>query len=385
MTASSAVRRQSSRQRSSRQRLGARHIAVEMTEGGHRLSATQQTGGPLEFHEQSQFKTVPSGFTWKPDGTLATGIRSPILPSAEHLELSRRASPIRLSILMPAYNEQDTILRAIEEILATSYPCEMELIVVDDGSTDGTSALLDQIDHPNVIVHRHIRNRGKGAALLSAALLATGTHILPFDADLEYSPDDIPRIVEPVIRGRCDVVYGVRLFGYNTVYRSYKYAAGNRLLTRFANVLYDSCLSDMHTCLKLIPLATLRSFNLGQAGFGLDTEITASLLRRSVRPFEVPVSYYSRSRAQGKKITWRDAFVCVWILLRLRLCGRSRIDAAHGQPESALLRPRRPTATPASQEDNAQLGVVPEWGAGPGWSCVRMGVRDDSQPTAVTS
>jgi dolichol-phosphate hexosyltransferase len=350
------------------------------------LSADQHTDGPPRFHQREQLETTSSGFAWNPDGTLPTDLRSPIPCIVERSKISRQASPIRLSILMPAFNEQNTILRAIEEILATNYPCEMELIVVDDGSTDATSALLDQIDHPYVTVHRHVRNRGKGAALLSAVSLATGTHVLPFDADLEYSPEDIPRIVEPVIRGRCDVVYGVRLFGYNTVYRSYKYAIGNRLLTRTANVLYGSCLSDLHTCLKLIPLAMLRSLNLGEAGFGLDTEITACLLRRSVRPFEVPVSYYSRSRAQGKKITWRDALVCVWILLRLRLCRRSRIDAAHGQPESGLLRPPRPKVIAASQEDNEQADVVPEWAAGPGWASVRTsGVRDDGQPTAVGS
>src|ERR1700683_4959713 len=116
---------------------------------------------------------------------------------------------------MPAYNEEQTVARAIEEVLQTKYPCDIELIVVDDGSTDRTPELLAQLDDPRVTVHRHTTNLGKGAALRSAAALATGTHILPFDADLEYSPEDVPRMLEPVINGRCDVVFGARLFGFS--------------------------------------------------------------------------------------------------------------------------------------------------------------------------
>ena len=238
---------------------------------------------------------------------------------------SAPAQPIKLSILMPAYNEQHTIIQAIAEVLDSDYPCDMELIVVDDGSTDRTSALLSCVEDPRLLIRRLSANRGKGAALLAAASFATGTHVLPFDADLEYSADDIPKMVEPVLKGRCDVVYGARLFGCNTVYRSYRYAAGNRLLTRMANVLFNASLSDLHTCMKLIPLAMLRSLKLAERGFGLDSEITAVLLRQGVRPFEVPVSYYSRSHSEGKKITWRNAVECMWVLLRVRLRGRSRL------------------------------------------------------------
>jgi dolichol-phosphate hexosyltransferase len=226
---------------------------------------------------------------------------------------------IKLSILMSAYNEERTILKAINEILQVSYPCEIELIVVDDGSTDNTSSLLSEIRDARVTVHRHLRNQGKGAGILSAASLATGTHMLPFDADLEYAPEDIVKLLDPVIKGRYDVVFGVRLFGCNTVYQSYRYAVGNKLLTRITNVLYDSYLNDLHTCLKLMPLAMLKSMSLSETGFGLDTQVTALLLRRGIRPFEVPVSYYSRSHKQGKKITWRDAVKCVWILLKTRI------------------------------------------------------------------
>jgi cellulose synthase/poly-beta-1,6-N-acetylglucosamine synthase-like glycosyltransferase len=244
------------------------------------------------------------------------------------------ARPLKLSILMPAYNEQRTIVQAISEVLHRDYPCDMELIVVDDGSTDRTEALLSRVEDPRLVIHRFPANQGKGAALLAAASFATGTHILPFDADLEYSADDIPKMVEPILKGRCDVVYGVRLFGCNTVYRSYRYAVGNRLLTRTANILFNACLSDLHTCLKLMPLAMLRNLKLMETGFGLDSELTAVLLRRGVRPFEVPVSYYSRSHAEGKKITWRDAVECMWILLRVRFRGRSRLSHSSSHPES---------------------------------------------------
>jgi glycosyltransferase involved in cell wall biosynthesis len=226
---------------------------------------------------------------------------------------------VRLSIVMPAYNEAATIAQAVTRVLSADYPCAVELIVVDDGSTDGTGEILASIADARLSVLRHPRNFGKGAALLTGAEAALGTHILPFDADLEYAPADIAALLEPVIAGRCEVVYGTRLFGMNTVYTSYRYAMGNRMLTLAANVMFDAYLSDMHTCLKLIPLALFRHLDLTESGFGLDTELTARLLRSGVRPFEVPVSYHSRSREHGKKITWRDGVGCLAVLTRVRL------------------------------------------------------------------
>jgi dolichol-phosphate hexosyltransferase len=232
---------------------------------------------------------------------------------------------------MPAYNEERTIVEAVTSILSVDYPCDIELIVVDDGSTDATTKLLRRIKDERVVVIRHPENRGKGAALRSALSIATGTHVVPFDADLEYLPEDILNMLQPVLKGRCHVVYGVRLFGCNTVYQSYRYAVGNRLLTRAANVLYDASLSDLHTCLKLMPLPLIRAFKLTQNGFGMDTEVTALLLRCGIRPFEVPVSYYSRSREQGKKITWRDAVACLRILLHVRIRGYPRAGPLLGR------------------------------------------------------
>jgi glycosyltransferase involved in cell wall biosynthesis len=268
-------------------------------------------------------------------------------PPAQHGN-SFHAKPLKLSILMAAYNEESTITRAIDEVLKADCPCEIELIVIDDGSTDATPKLLSSVDDPRVTVHHHPANQGKGAALLAAASFATGTHILPFDADLEYAAEDISRVLEPILKGRCEVVYGVRLFGYNTVYQTYLYAAGNRLLTRMANILFNAHLTDLHTCLKLIPLVMLRSMDLREKGFGLDSEITARLLRRGIRPFEVPVTYYGRSHADGKKIMWRDAVASAWILLRVRLRFRSCQEPANDRREEGD-RARVGNADPTSQ------------------------------------
>jgi hypothetical protein len=270
----------------------------------------------------------------------------------------QRVPPLKLSVIMAVYNEQDTIEEAVSELLEVEYPCDIELIVIDDGSTDDTPALLAEIDDSRVLVFRHVANQGKGAAILTAANLVTGTHILPFDADLEYVPEDILKLLEPVLRGRCSVVYGVRLFGYNTVYRSYLYALGNRTLTRITNIMFGACLSDLHTCLKLIPVGMFRSLRLRETGFGLDTEVSASLLRHGVRPFEVPVSYFSRSHEEGKKITWRDAFACLWILLRIRTLPRSRFLRAYDTTEGGRDNVAGPEPDASTRSQTLTMTVV---------------------------
>lgn len=250
--------------------------------------------------------------------------------------------PLKVSILMCAYNEQDRIERAIHEVLRINYPCAVELVVVDDGSIDDTALIAEKFNDPRLAVHRLPKNMGKGYALRTAAALATGTHLIPFDADLEYSPEDIPRLIHPIIKRNCEVVYGARKFGYNTVYQTYRYGAGNRFMTRTASMLFNANITDLHTCLKLVPLPLFRRLALTESGFGLDTELTATLLRVGVRPFEVPISYYSRSHAEGKKIGWRDAVACLAILLRVRMRTRKQLFVEDSEPVPALPGTSRP-------------------------------------------
>ena len=230
----------------------------------------------------------------------------------------------KLSIVMPVFNEERTIARAVAEVLSVELPCPFELIIVNDGSSDGTSEILRALDHPRATVIEHPRNLGKGAALQTGAAVATGSHFVPFDADLEYDPEDLATLITPVMQGRCEVVYGVRLFGSHTRYQSYNHALGNRALTLAASLMYNASLSDIHTCLKLLPVDLFRDMDLSEDGFGLDTEITAKLLSRGISPFEVPVSYHSRSTAHGKKITWRDGVKCLQVLVRVRSAPQTR-------------------------------------------------------------
>ncbi|MET3806426.1 glycosyltransferase involved in cell wall biosynthesis [Nakamurella sp. UYEF19] len=223
-----------------------------------------------------------------------------------------------LSIVMPVFNEGRTIRSAIERVLAVDYPCPVELIVVDDGSNDATGQILETFDKRGLILIRHRRNQGKGAAVCTGVERATGTHLIVLDADLEYSPNDISAMLAPVIEGKSDHVFGTRVFGMNTRFTSFRFAMGGRMTTLAANLLFDSCLTDMHTCLKLLPVDDFRALRLSEDGFGLDTELTARLLRAGIRPYEVPISYNGRSMVEGKKISWKDGVRCLQILVRVR-------------------------------------------------------------------
>jgi glycosyltransferase involved in cell wall biosynthesis len=231
---------------------------------------------------------------------------------------------VKLSILMPVYNESATLAAAIKEVLDVSYPCEIELVIVDDGSTDGTRELYPALDgDERVSVHLHDQNRGKGAAIKTAAAVATGDYVLMCDADLEYSPSDIPALLAPVIARRATVVYGTRTFSSHNAY-SYLYVLGNKGVTTAANVLFNCYISDLETCFKLIPADLYRELNIKEQGFGMEAEVTGKLLRRGVRPYEVPISYAARTREAGKKLTWRDGVEALWILLRERFAARPR-------------------------------------------------------------
>ncbi len=240
---------------------------------------------------------------------------------------------LKLSVLMPVHNERSTIEAAVGDVLDIRLGHPFELVIVDDGSTDGTGEFVSGIDDERVIVHHHPLNLGKGAAVLTAASLATGSHFVIFDADCEYRASDLVHMFRPIVDGTAEVVFGVRMFGMNTVYHSFRYALGNRVTTLVANVLFDACLTDLHSCLKMVPASLFRSLTLTRANFGLDSEITAELLRRGYRPYEVPVSYVGRTHAQGKKITWRDGVDCLKVLGSVRL--RPRLSEPEQVTETA--------------------------------------------------
>jgi glycosyltransferase involved in cell wall biosynthesis len=223
-----------------------------------------------------------------------------------------------LSILMPVYNEESSVSRALKQALAVTYPCDVEFVVVDDGSTDATASELSALTDERLRVIRHERNQGKGAAIRTAVGHASGDYVVMLDADLEYDAADIPGLLRPVLEGRADVVYGNRQFGSHSAF-SFWYVMGNKGVTLAANIIFNSYISDLETCFKLMPLALYRELDVRSTGFGMEAEVTGKLLRRRIRPYEVPISYHARSREEGKKITAWDGVEAVAILARERM------------------------------------------------------------------
>ena len=225
---------------------------------------------------------------------------------------------MKLSILMPAYNEATTIGLAIKRVLGVRYPCDVELVVVDDGSRDHTSEVLAAIDDRRLIIGRHRDNRGKGAAVRTAATMATGDYVVVFDADLEYRPEDLLNLFAPVQRGDAQVVYGVRTFGASTAH-SFWFVIGNRVNTFTANALFNTWISDLHSCLKLMPAEAVPPAAGPGKRLRPGHRDHRHLLARGYRPYEVPISYKARSREEGKKLTWGDGVDATWILVRVRV------------------------------------------------------------------
>jgi glycosyltransferase involved in cell wall biosynthesis len=225
---------------------------------------------------------------------------------------------MKLSILMPVYNEEARLAQALKQALDVAYPCDVELVVVDDGSKDRTREILASVNDPRIQVFLHERNQGKGAAITTAVEKATGEYMVILDADLEYDPQDIPRLLDPVLDGKTVIVYGNRIFGSHSAF-SFWYVMGNKAVTTAANMLFNCYLGDLETCFKLMPIELYRSLEIKSRGFGMEAEVTGKLLRNRYRPYEVPISYHARTREEGKKITWRDGVEALWILLRERL------------------------------------------------------------------
>src|ERR687892_327330 len=221
-----------------------------------------------------------------------------------------------LSVVMPCYNERTTIEEIIRRVLAV--PLRIELIVVDDGSKDGTRDILTALaqELPFKLVFQTV-NGGKGAALRRGFEEVTGDLVVIQDADLEYSPEEFPQLIELICEGRADVVYGSRFLGRHRVFLFTHYV-GNRLLTLVTNVLYNTMLTDMETCYKVMRTEVLKSMTLESNGFGIEPELTAKIFRRGYRVYEVPITYDGRGYQEGKKITWRDGVVALWVLLKYR-------------------------------------------------------------------
>ena len=215
-----------------------------------------------------------------------------------------------LSVLIPVFNEEETVYELLERVLAV--PCEKELVAVDDCSTDRTWDVLSSINDPRVRVYRHEVNQGKGSAIRTALGHATGDMVIIQDADLEYDPNDYPRLLEPVLNGQAQVVYGVRDLGS----QKFTTRLGNKFLTLCTNLLYGSRISDMETCYKLIPRELMVSLDLQPSRFQIEPEITAKLLRRGYHIHEVPIWY--EPREEKKLSPWKDGLPALWTLVRYR-------------------------------------------------------------------
>lgn len=221
-----------------------------------------------------------------------------------------------LSVIIPVFNEEETIARIVDRVLDA--PFKKEIIVVDDGSTDSTSQLLAEIEQPSVRVLKHEKNMGKGRALQSGFDAAEGDIIVIQDADLEYNPDEYPVLLNPIIEGNADVVYGSRFGGHgeHRVLYFWHYV-GNRFLTLLSNMLTDLNLTDMETCYKAFTKYALEGIRINEQRFGFEPEITAKIAKKKrLRIYEVPVSYYGRTYEEGKKINWRDGMRAIWCIIR---------------------------------------------------------------------
>jgi glycosyltransferase involved in cell wall biosynthesis len=221
-----------------------------------------------------------------------------------------------VSVVMPVYNERETIEEIVSRVLGSSL--RVELIAVDDGSTDGSREILEKLaDKKGFQVFLQAKNQGKGAAVRRGFAKTTGDIIIIQDADLEYSPEEYPDLTDLIVRGKADAVYGSRFLGRHRAFLFTHYV-GNRFLTLVTNILYNTILTDMETCFKAIRGDVVRRLTLRENRFGIEPEITAKLFKMGCRVYEVPITYEGRGYEEGKKISWKDGMRALWVLIKYR-------------------------------------------------------------------
>ncbi|MFQ5721258.1 MAG: glycosyltransferase family 2 protein [Candidatus Aminicenantales bacterium] len=225
---------------------------------------------------------------------------------------------MKLSVIIPVFNEKKTIKEVINRVQNVEVGLEKEIIVVDDGSQDGTREILESLSQPHFKVLFHARNRGKGAALQTGLAQAEGDIIIIQDADLEYDPQDYPKLLQPILEGRADVVYGSRFLGSPHRAHFFWHYFGNKFLTTLSNMLSNLNLTDMETCYKVIKKEVLDKISLKSKRFGIEPEITIKLAKLKCRIYEVPISYWGRNYAEGKKIGWKDALAAIFHIFRYK-------------------------------------------------------------------
>ena len=230
---------------------------------------------------------------------------------------------MKLSVIIPVYNEKNTVNKIIQQVQNVELEMEKEIILIDDGSTDGTREILKNLEYPNVKVKLHEKNQGKGAALRTGFSLATGDFVIIQDADLEYDPREYPMLLTPLLDGRADAVYGSRFLGGPHRVHFFWHYVGNKMLTTLSNILSNLNLTDMETCYKVFRKEILDKITLKSKRFGIEPEITLKLARQKCRIYEVPISYSGRDYAEGKKIGWKDGVAAIFHLIRFKFFDRS--------------------------------------------------------------